>query len=212
MGKNNLQYYLRRVLGQKFIPLVKKDRCELCYSTDNLEVHHDTQFIHMLEDTLELFNLKYQELDKYSEEELMLIRLTMFGMHLENKYLTLCDVCHKEIHKNKRKNSIIVSKFKKQRIQERQIDILKNYIENNIIDKKLFKNERNDFYNCLINLNHIVKNSHRSIGINNIKNMFKEFNIEYEINSYKDGSRKSDNFRKTYWLISRIDASESEVC
>jgi len=194
----NLQHYLRRVLGQKFIPLVKKDKCEICDSTDKLEVHHETQFIHMLEDTLELLNLKYQELNKYSEEELMLIRFTIFGMHLENKYLTLCEICHKEIHKNKRNNSKIVSKFKKQKMQERQIDILKNYIENNIINKRLFKNERNDFYNCLINLNHIIKNSHGSIGINNIRNMFKEFNVGYEIKSDIDNSRKSINFRKKY--------------
>ena len=209
----NLQHYLRRVLGQKFIPLVKKDKCEICDSTDKLEVHHETQFIHMLEDTLELLNLKYQELDKYTEEELMSIKLTILGMHLESKFLTLCTVCHKYIHKNNgRHNSKIVSNFKKQRIQERQTEILIKYIENNIINKRLFKNERNDFYNFLLNLNHIISKNHGSIGINNIRNMFEKFNVGYEIKSDIDNSRKSINFRKKYWIISKIDAPESEVC
>jgi len=47
-----LEQFLRGKLSTLFIPLIKKDKCEICNSKDKLHLHHMKPFAIMLEETL----------------------------------------------------------------------------------------------------------------------------------------------------------------
>lgn len=54
----NLSLYLRGKVSQYFIPLVKKTSCEICGTTESLEVHHVYTFKNIVDDTLEEYGLE----------------------------------------------------------------------------------------------------------------------------------------------------------
>ena len=206
----DIKTHLRSILAQKFIPLVKKDKCEICDSTDRLEVHHETQFIVILEDTLKELNLEIKEdIKDYSEKDLNMITNIILGKHLHLQYLTLCNNCHINIHKN---NKIIGSGWdkylyklelnKNKKDEERQ-----QYVENtlilyleNIVGVKLYKNEKKELID-IIGLKDTRFHIQKSISQLNAY-LFK-YNII--INSYTDWNRKiKNNYGKVYWIISKI--------
>lgn len=84
-----------------------KNKCEICQSKNNLELHHVKQFSESLQETLQLLNLDYRnDIDLYSKEELYLIRLIMLGIQTKGEYKTLCNNCHKKIKTNRYKFNI----------------------------------------------------------------------------------------------------------
>ena len=48
------------------------------------------------------------------------------------------------------------------------------------------------------------KGSHGSIGLKTINALFEENNLKYEVNSDKENSRKSDNYKKMFWTIIKL--------
>lgn len=92
----DLTKYLRDDFTTYIIPLVKKDRCEICNSEINLEVHHVYPFSFMIDDTLKELGLENKDVDEYTDIELLNIREKMMGKHLRYKYQTLCRDCHKK--------------------------------------------------------------------------------------------------------------------
>jgi 5-methylcytosine-specific restriction endonuclease McrA len=90
----DLTKYLRDDFTTYIIPLVKKDRCEVCNSGTNLEVHHVYPFSFMVDDTLKELGLENKDVDEYTDIELLNIREKMIGKHLRYKYQTLCRDCH----------------------------------------------------------------------------------------------------------------------
>lgn len=72
-----LEIYLRNKISNHFNPLVIKDKCEICNSTENLEVHHLYRFRDMLKDTLNELSLEYKDTDDYTETELLNIKEKM---------------------------------------------------------------------------------------------------------------------------------------
>lgn len=89
-----LSEHLRSEIGNYFIPLVRKNKCEICGATENLEVHHIYQFVDMLNDVLNELNLEFKYVDEYTELELLNIEEKMLGKHLYYNYKTLCRNCH----------------------------------------------------------------------------------------------------------------------
>lgn len=201
-----LKAYERIKFANNLRPLLIKDKCECCGETDKLHLHHDKQFAEMLKETLDRLGYEYKLLkEDYTKEQLENITDMLLGIHIKSTYTTLCEDCHNEIHSGgelihhflKRQNNYIKTEY--------QLNTLLNYL-NNTIDQKLFKEEIINLQNILLKLSSIIKSSHGSIGINTIKNMLKEHNLNYEINSYKEYSRKSDNYKKTYWMISKLSS------
>ena len=92
----DLSKYLRKDFRRYIVPLVKKNKCEVCGSKTNLEIHHLYSFTIMLNDTLKELKLEYKDTDKYNDIELLNIREKMLGKHLRYKYQTLCKDCHIE--------------------------------------------------------------------------------------------------------------------
>ena len=96
-----LEQKLRVDLANKWTKYVRKDACEVCGSTENLDLHHEIPFTVLLEETLNDLNLEYnQNMEFYTKEQLMLIEQLFIGKHYYyNAHLTLCKRCHSELHK-----------------------------------------------------------------------------------------------------------------
>lgn len=104
---SNLNNYIRQHLNNKWTHLVKKNACEKCSKTENLEVHHRDRFIELLDETLVLLNLSCKnDTNNYTKTELEMIRFIMQGKHLEVKTQTLCLNCHNKLHAKEDKNKI----------------------------------------------------------------------------------------------------------
>lgn len=88
--------YLRSDFATYVVPLMKKDKCEICDSEKGLELHHTYQMALMIDDTLKELKLKYKDSDEYTDTELLNIREKMLGKHLRYKHQTLCKECHKK--------------------------------------------------------------------------------------------------------------------
>ena len=87
--RNDFEFYMR----DNYI----KDKCERCESTENLHLHHVEYFSKELNYILELLGLN--DKNEFNEKEIEMIRYMMLGIQCKNnKYLTLCDDCHKKEH------------------------------------------------------------------------------------------------------------------
>lgn len=75
-------------------PLYKGEKCELCGSTERLEVHHINAFSRMLNESIEELGMNENNFD------FELLRKYFIGkQHKEGKYITLCKCCHLyEVH------------------------------------------------------------------------------------------------------------------
>lgn len=132
MSNNDLAVYLRNTVWNKFVPLVKKDKCEVCGGTENLQVHHMYSFAQIIDDTLADLNLKRKPVGEYSNLELKNIREKVMGKHLLYKYETLCKNCHLcGVHKHKRikvEEFIIPNQFLNTILFKQQlIELIKKY-------------------------------------------------------------------------------------
>ncbi len=92
-----LEQYIRAEINYKLIPLVKKDKCEICNSDENLEVHHVKPFAEILEECLNDLNVKRKDTNEYTKKELYMITDYVLGKHLRYKMKTVCHNCHKNI-------------------------------------------------------------------------------------------------------------------
>lgn len=212
----DLKLHLRNKLTTKLIPLVKKDKCEICGVTDNLEVHHVKLFSDILDETLEELGLEYKkDIEGYSYEELNLITNVILGKHLDIEYLTLCEYCHSDIHKDNWAEISCSNKFKehynkikiiKLEREKQNLKKLSPYIENNI-GKKLFKNKREELIekiNVRDNRNRIQK------SYETFNTYFKVNKMPYVISSKRDNRRKLEDgtenptVNKQYWIIDKI--------
>lgn len=94
----NLREYLRADFGKNLRPLLIKDKCQICGSTENLHLHHIDRFHNLLMETLEQLQLNELNTDDYNKYELNLITDIMLAKQLRINYKTLCSKCHAKIH------------------------------------------------------------------------------------------------------------------
>lgn len=206
-----LEQYIRAEINEKLIPLIKKDKCELCGSKENLEVHHIKPFAEILEESLKDLNIDKRDTTKYTQKELYMITDYILGKHFRYKMITVCKNCHKNIIHKKGvskigdgfNNYIKRNKIIKQQVIKYNIrTILIPYIKK-IINKKLFKTDQNELKNIFIETG--LKS--KTMGINTLHKFLKDANLNYNIISKRDGKRKlnngkkNSNYKKTYWIM-----------
>lgn len=81
-----------------------------------------------------------------------------------------------------------------------KLDIIDNYV-----DKKIFKGEQETFINVIATKFGLrASNGSRKLGLKTINSFFEDNNIEYRINSDKENSRKSENYKKNYWILEKV--------
>lgn len=100
----SIKQYLRSHFNNIIRKLFLEDKCSVCGSSEDLELHHETQFIILLYETLEDLGLDYREnTEDYTEEQLKLISELMIGKQMKIKYSTLCKMCHSKVEKGNQK-------------------------------------------------------------------------------------------------------------
>ena len=57
----NLQQYLRTKFSNHIVPLLKRNKCEIYGSAENLELHHEYEFNKILNDTLKELKIEYKK-------------------------------------------------------------------------------------------------------------------------------------------------------
>ncbi|MFF3025223.1 DEAD/DEAH box helicase family protein [Gottfriedia sp. NPDC057948] len=81
-----------------------------------------------------------------------------------------------------------------------QLDIIDNYI-----DKKIFKEQQQELVKVICNKYGLrAKNGSNKAGMKTINSFFEENNIAYVIESKREESRQSENYKKTYWLLIKV--------
>ena len=79
-------------------------------------------------------------------------------------------------------------------------DILDKYIS-----VKMFKDEQKKFKDILFDkLLNSPKANHGSVGLKTINALFEENKLKYKLISNKETSRKSENYKKMYWMIIKL--------
>lgn len=213
-----LEQFLRGKLSTLFVPLIKKDKCEICNSKDRLHLHHMKPFAVMLEETLDELDLRYhKDKDNYTDIEIKNITNNILGKHLDSYYLTLCKDCHSHLHKIKdgslcnitakheeyrakgRLKNELMEKYRTRRIKE----VIIPYLDS-IVDEELFKNKQEELINK-IDLRDSKNRLQKSIGL--LNEYLIDKNIPYEIISKRSSkriNRKIKSYR--YWIIQKINS------
>ena len=207
-----IQEHLRSNLSTKLIPLIKKNKCEICSNDENLEVHHLTFFKDILDETLLELKLEYKDTKDYSSNELSLITNVVLGKHLNIEYLTLCEECHTKIHsknwgdicnnENYQQYYTKQSLIKDMKREKYNYEILVPYLDN-MLNKRLLKTDQKELAEKVdIRRNGKLMKSYASLN-----EYFSENNIHFIIKSDTDHTRKLKNgsqnsqYSKVYWTV-----------
>ena len=224
---DELKIKLRTDYSDEIIPLVKKNKCELCGEISNLVVHHDEEFSLLLDETLKELNL-YKL--KFTDEECNIIRTYMLGKQIKIDNITLCEICHKKLHRErggfsstgklidintiKREKRLKEKEMKEKSKREKYVqEILTPYLkvtyENNIIF--LTAKDRTPLIETigLIDKNHSKIKKGEFVYVKNINSLngyLEEVGSEYRIKQFET-SRMIDGNKKKYkqaWKLIKI--------
>lgn len=205
-----LELYLRNKLSSKIRPLFIKEQCEICGRGENLHLHHIHLFSEILKETLIELNLDYKDTLEYTDTELSNISNIILGKHVSLQYITVCNICHRDEHKedwgdivNNEKRDDYYKMYWKTKEYKTKI-----YIENIIIphlekvkERQLLRPDQ-DILKEKFRGNGFGKRTH---GINSIKEIMKENNIPFEIESGRDWTTKDKKqIKYRYWLVNKL--------
>ena len=195
-----LKNILRADFTYYIVPIVKKDKCEICESSNDLEVHHLYKFEYMLNDTLKTLNLTNK--NQFIELEVNLIKNIMIGLQIRSKYMTLCESCHDNIHmKNKtikkyniNKNKIKIENIENYKIYKKEM-FSKLMLSSDLLNVKL-KPEDKQF---LVNKYGIIDIDIKQSNWKNFKNDLDKYS-KYTTITYKNNGtyifEKGKNIKK----------------
>ena len=183
-----LKQRCRMDFNNYLIKLFRKDKCESCGCEENLHVHHCTSFESLFNDTYNKIGIKDDKL----------FREAMLGKQLKIEYITLCDKCHTNLHKeigysdiNNLSHNKEIKKIQRKQYEE---EVLKPYLKS-IIGKKLYKEDRIILINK-IDLKDSLGRQQKSIGCLN-SYLIENFNTQIISKRIR-----IDNDRKTFWVLS----------
>lgn len=95
----SLSQILRKEFTSYIKPLFIQQCCECCGCVEHLHLHHVVPFKILLYETMYQLNLElHEDINKYTENELLLIKEIMLGKQLKTEYITCCKTCHTYIH------------------------------------------------------------------------------------------------------------------
>lgn len=195
-----LTLYQRNKFAHYIIPLVKKERCEICSSAQGLEVHHDKLFIETLSETLDELNLPYKDTNEYSYYELELITNIMIGKQIRQNYYTLCKKCHFQYHeleKTKSVGSIIRNNLKEDARKHYEETVIKPYLDS-CIGKELAKEDQIK----LVELLDIRDARQRKQNRLNVVNKY--LNDRFNVGVFNKQVRRN-SIKQTIWILSNLN-------
>lgn len=214
-------HFLRTYINNNLTIFINKIKCEICGTTECLQLHHDNQhyFNDILTQALYILGLENKiYIDEYSDKEKDILSNYVLGKHVSLPYQILCKRCHSEYHK---RNGYFTEKrlCKKYR---KQITYYKEHYGNDNLDtilrdfnykylndlckkyinKKLYKdNEEQKLFKIEFFENIILPKDidTRKKGIRCINFILNRNKIPYFVISKKDKTAK--NRDKTYWIM-----------
>ena len=211
----NIDAYIRSKTSQYLRDLIIKDKCEICDSIDNLELHHIKAFAVIMNECLETLGYdRHDDTESYTDVELINIVNWMLGAQLQSTYSTLCQTCHTDWHSEQGGFYKTTNKFdeyyRKKEIEDklkeinRCENIIKPYVES-VVGNELYREDKQK----LIDIIDFRVNGKRQRSYSKLNYALRDvLNLPYKIiisggKSYrdKDGKVKSS---KTYWVIEKI--------
>ena len=191
MKRNELIMKLRLDFNNYIRKDYMKDKCEKCGSNENLHVHHIITFKSQFEHILELMNISSKE--EFSDNEVELIRLAMFGSQYKNNhYMTLCQSCHIDRHLELKYNSKRRINNSKMRIknQRERLRVFIEYIRNNWTNKLIYTKDQKDEIISYAHDLGIRKTNKHKVTFNYLVSLIEESGIEVEKSrKYIDGKQ-----------------------
>ena len=194
----NLESYLRSEINLYIRPLFIKNECEYCGAIDNLHLHHNYQFFKIVDDVLKMLNLEMKDTDDYTEQELYMIKSCVLAEHLKDNYKTLCQECHVKEHIENRQGRNIKQKPKFLPTNEEKIyHLIESYA-----GQRLFKEQQYELFEELYELGICSKRKEQLNTMKAVNKWLKEnLDCEYEFESKKERSRKSEHYNQNYIVI-----------
>ncbi|BBF41925.1 hypothetical protein lbkm_0605 [Lachnospiraceae bacterium KM106-2] len=87
----------------------------------------------------------------------------------------------------------------------KQEEYIRLDVIDNFVDKKIFKDEQLELVKIISNRFGITRSDgKRKLGMKTINSFFEENNINYRLESDKEKSRKSSNYKKMYWMLKQV--------
>jgi hypothetical protein len=220
MSKTSISIYLRVYVNNNLLKLLNKAKCDLCGSTENLQIHHSKNyyFDDIIKDAMSILNLKYYSYaSDYSRIELDILSNYVLGKHVSAIYSILCPSCHTKYHsKNgyrspnyyQRKYSKQIEMYEKEYGETNIQDIIKNFNKFyfNYLCKKyknvkmyekermIFKKEIKDFV-----IHESMIGCYRKYGTNIINDNFKFNDLPFRIYSIRD--RHKEHRGEYFYII-----------
>ncbi len=226
MPQLQTKIYMRLIVGKHvFSKMILKEKCEICDSTTDLDVHHDEiTFAEILEKAHNLSGITQKKYtDEYTHDEIKLLSYVVLGMHTRTRYKILCNDCHVKYHSNNLglfKAVIYRKKYKQECEYLKSIGYtVQNYenfqaeyntirleeIINKYKDRRLFKEAitemRLNILDTLINDRGYFR-ADKTAGLQNITGLFTRYNLPFQIKGKR--ARNKSNRGTTYWIITSI--------
>ena len=168
-----LEQYQRVKFLTYIRPLFIKNKCEVCGKTNDLELHHEEQFIILLKNTLDELSLEYlEDTSMYTEKQLKTITDLILGKQLQIKYATLCKRCHIDIHNIQGKEKLF---FKAKKVID--INRLQDEFINKYQDIRIFDNDKSEIEKILRECGY----KERTFGIKRINKFLFNCEIPFKI-------------------------------
>ena len=95
MEMKELKFKLRNDYAMRIRPYYIKEKCEICGSSEELELHHEVNFITLLDKAIDDLCI---DVENITDSELELLKTYMLGLQIQNENVTLCSKCHYEFH------------------------------------------------------------------------------------------------------------------
>ena len=95
MEMKELKFKLRNDYAMRIRPYYIKEKCEICGSSEELELHHEVNFITLLDKAIADLCI---DVENITDSELELLKTYMLGLQIQNENVTLCSKCHYEFH------------------------------------------------------------------------------------------------------------------
>lgn len=210
----NIDAYIRSKTSQYLRDLIIKDKCEVCDKDSDLELHHIKAFAVIMNECFESLGYdRHEDIESYTDTQLINITNWMLGAQLQSTYSTLCQTCHTDWHSEQGGFYKTTNKFdeyyRKKEIEDKLKEInrcqnvIKPYLES-IIGKKLYKEEQKE-------LKEVFKQNGlnaRTTGINTINANMKDRDMPYILEigkrkSYRDENKKIKK-EKSHWILRRV--------
>lgn len=164
---------------------LKKNKCNVCKATNNLELHHIYEFEDMVIDAHKLAKIiRYQYEENYTKENLRLLTFIVRGMHTKTNTITVCTECHKKLYKEISMNKRLDRTYIKNNISKiLDKDKINKYLES-LVNIKMDKEKQLDFVSFIKRNNGMQLGCrYTTLRINTINNFFYINNFKYKIES-----------------------------